>query len=461
MFQRDDNNGKISVIQYEGKNDTFVWKHPIQDFTMGSQLIVHESQEALFVKNGEALDLFSSGRYLLETQSIPMTSRLFKIPVENGDIFQAEVYFINQTVQMGIKWGTDSRVRMFDPMSGLYIEIGACGEFNLRVSDSRKLVLKLVGTDQKLSRTQLLSTGEQSGDRTGMQGYFRAMIMTYVKSFLAQSIKERAVGILEIDGYMEELSVDLKEKINLALAEYGLDMPEFYITRIMTPDDDPNFRRLKQQYADKYLKIREEEILRAEAEAKAERKAVEAAAEARANIIRTQGEAETVKIKGEAEAAVYRMKAEAEAEEMRIKGYTYAEETARKIGLGAVENGFGMGQPGRGEGGSPVGTGAGMMGDLLNLGIGLNVMSGVMGKTKDAMQPVFDNMAQMGNAVGDLMNPQGANRQGTNQPGEAPQNMNLPGSGWNCSCGAAGQTGNFCSNCGKKKEGDTNDGKEE
>lgn len=456
MFERDDKNSKISVIQYEGKNDTFVWKHPIQDFTMGSQLIVHESQEALFVKNGEALDLFPSGHYLLETQNIPMTSRLFKAPVENGDIFQAEVYFVNQTVQMGIKWGTDSRVRMFDPMSGLYIEIGACGEFNLRVSDSRKLVVKLVGAEQELSRTQLLSTGEQSGNQTGMQGYFRAMIMTYVKSFLAQSIKERAVSILEIDGYLEELSFDLKEKINRALAEYGLKMPEFYITRIMTPDDDPNFRRLKQQYADKYLKIREEEILRSEAEAKAERKAVEAAAEARVNIIRTQGEAETIKIKGEAEAAAYRMQAEAEAQEMRMKGYTYAEETARKIGLGAVENGFGMGQSGGmggdGEsGGGSIGTGAGMMGDLMNLGIGLNVMSGVMGMTKDAMQPVFDNTKQMGNAMSGLMNPQDANL----------QNVNTVSGGWNCSCGAVGQTGKFCSNCGKKKEDGTNDGKEE
>lgn len=439
MLEREDKSSKISVIQYEGKNDTFVWKHPVQDFTMGSQLIVHESQEALFVKNGEALDLFPAGHYLLETQNIPMTTRLFKAPVEKGDVFQAEVYFINQTVQMGIKWGTDSRVRMFDPMSGLYIEIGACGEFNLRVSDSRKLVIKLVGTDQALSRTQLLSTGEQSGNRTGMQGYFRAMIMTYVKTFLAQSVKERVDSILEIDEYLEQLSIDLKEKINQALMEYGLVMPEFYVTRIVTPDDDPNFKRLKQQYADKYLKVREEEILRAEAEAKAERKAVEAAGEARVNIIRTQGEAEAVKIKKEAEAAAYRMQAEAEAEAMRMKGYTYAEETARQIGLGAVGNGTGQAEAGGSS--SPVGTGDGMMGDLLKLGVGLNVMSGVMGMTKDAVQPVFDNAKQMGSASGGVMNPQSG--------------------GWNCSCGAVGQTGNFCSNCGRKKEGDTNERKQE
>ena len=430
MFGNQNETDEISVIQYTGGNDTFVWKHPIQNFTMGSQIILHESQEALFVKNGEALDLFRAVRYLLETQNIPMTSRLFKMPVDNGQIFQAEVYFINQTVQMGLKWGTDSKVRLFDPMSGLYLELGACGEFNLCVSDSRKLVLKLVGTDSKLSQSQLLSTGNQNGNLTGMHGYFRSMIMTYVKSLLAQIIKDKAINILEIDSQLEILSLELKDKINDALMEYGLFIPEFFVTRILTPDDDPNFKRLKQQYADKYLKIREEEILRAEAEAKAERKAVEAATEARMNIIRAQGQAEALKIKGEAEAAAYRMQAEAEAAEMKMKGYTYAEETARKVGVGAVENGFGS-VGGNGEGGNTGGSG--LMGDLVNLGVGLSAMSGVMGMTKDAMSPLFQATNETGQSVSNLMKPNA-------------QNVT-----WNCSCGMTGLTGNFCSNCGKKK----------
>ena len=169
------------------------------------------------------------------------------VTYDNGQIFQAEVYFINQTVQMGLKWGTDSKVRLFDPMSGLYLELGACGEFNLCVSDSRKLVLKLVGTDSKLSQSQLLSTGNQNGNLTGMHGYFRSMIMTYVKSLLAQIIKDKAINILEIDSQLEILSLELKDKINDALMEYGLFIPEFFVTRILTPDDDPNFKRLKQK----------------------------------------------------------------------------------------------------------------------------------------------------------------------------------------------------------------------
>lgn len=60
------------IIKYEGDNDTFVWKHPCEDFNTTSQLIVHESQEAVFFANGHALDLFEAGRYTLKTENLPL-----------------------------------------------------------------------------------------------------------------------------------------------------------------------------------------------------------------------------------------------------------------------------------------------------------------------------------------------------------------------------------------------------
>ena len=57
------------VIKYEGDNSTFIWKHPLEDFNSLTQLVVHESQEAIFMMNGQALDLFGPGRYTLKTQA--------------------------------------------------------------------------------------------------------------------------------------------------------------------------------------------------------------------------------------------------------------------------------------------------------------------------------------------------------------------------------------------------------
>lgn len=98
--------GLASIIKFEGDNEALIWKHPIEDFNYGSQLIVHESQEAIFFRDGQALDLFGAGRYTLETQQLPLLESLYKLPTDTEGTFHSEVYFINKTVQMSIKWGT-------------------------------------------------------------------------------------------------------------------------------------------------------------------------------------------------------------------------------------------------------------------------------------------------------------------------------------------------------------------
>ena len=403
--------GLASIIKYEGDNETLVWKHPIEDFNFGSQLIVHESQEAIFFRDGQALDLFGAGRYTLQTQQLPLLEKIYKLPTDTEGTFHSEVYFVNLATQMGIKWGTDSKVRLFDPASGLHIEIGASGEFNIRVTDSRKLLLKVVGTTGGLGQEQLLGIGNG-------KGFFRSMVMTQVKSYLAQTIKENAINILEIDEHLMSLSGALRERINAALDEYGLTMPEFYVSRIVTPDDDPNFRRMKEQYAEQYLLVRQEGIRKAEAEAAADRKAVEAQTAARMKIIGAQGEAEALKIQKQAEAEAYRMQAEAEAAEMRMKGYTYQQETSRQVGLEAMKNGLGGGA-----------NAAGALGDLAGLGVSLGAMGSVIGMTKDALSPMTQDAAQMGAAVGAAV-----------------------AGGWDCPvCGHKNITTNFCPDCGGKK----------
>ena len=67
------------IIQYEGDNQTFIWKHPREDFNWGSQLIVHESQEAVFFMNGQALDTFGPGRHTLTTQNMPIAGNVLKV----------------------------------------------------------------------------------------------------------------------------------------------------------------------------------------------------------------------------------------------------------------------------------------------------------------------------------------------------------------------------------------------
>ena len=420
-------NAAIPVsISYEGDNATFAWKHPMTDFVTGSQLIVHESQEAVFFRNGEALDSFGPGRYTLETGVLPKMDALYPLPVQ-GQMYHAEVYFVNLTTQMGIKWGTPSKVGLFDPATGMHVELGASGAFNLRVTDARKLLIKLVGTTGGLSQSDLFQSGStsatvQAGGLTAIAsasvnaGYFRTMIATKVKGNLSKIIKANRFNVLELDEHVESISLALKDAINPELAEYGLEMPEFYVANIVTPDDDPNFRRMKQQHADLYLKTREEEIRKAEAEAAFERKVVEAQTEAHMKVIGAQGEAEAARIAGQVQADVYRMQAEAEAAEMRMKGYTYQQETARQVGVEAMRNGGRAGV-------------TGVAGEAMQLGIGLGAVGSVIGMTRDAIQPVVQGIGEM------------------TQPAAGAAQLE----GWTCTCGKTGITSKFCPECGNKK----------
>lgn len=415
----------ISVIKYEGSNEVLAHKHEKEDFTIGSQLIVHESQEALFFRDGMIFDQFTAGRHTLVTNNIPKVRDYMKLGTGGINVFHCEVYFINMITQMGIRWGTDSKVRLFDPASGLHVEIGASGNYNMRVTDARKLILKLVGTTDGLIQSDITGEGKSYG--TGM---FKALIINKVKANLARIIKEENLNILEIDAYLDVLSSKLMVDINEALDEYGLTMPEFYVTSIVTPDDDPNFARLKQQFADKTLKVREEEVRKAEAEAAQQRRIVEAQTEAQLKAVNAQGDADAIRIKAQAEAEAYKMKAEAEAAEMQMKGYTYRDETARQVGLEAMQNGI--------TGGGNGGGAAGGIGDVASLGVTLGAMGGVINMTKDAMAPIMGESQKVGEGFGNVV----------------AGNTGAPAAegAWNCpSCGKAGITSRFCPDCGASR----------
>lgn len=235
------------VIKYEGDNSTFVWKHPAEDFNTNSQLIVHESQEAIFFMNGQPLDLFGSGRYTLETQNMPILNKIINLPTGGVSAFHCEVYFINKIDQMAIQWGTDSKIQYVEPTYGFPIAIGASGEMSLKVSNSKELLLRLVGTERDLSREKLVS-------------YFRAFLMARIKTYIAQTIKQDKINIFEIDEKLLEFSDELKARLIGDFDEYGISLEKFFVTRIVKPDGDPQYESFKQLHYRQYADIADAKI---------------------------------------------------------------------------------------------------------------------------------------------------------------------------------------------------------
>ncbi|MBE6639301.1 MAG: hypothetical protein E7616_07620 [Ruminococcaceae bacterium] len=435
----------LAVIRYDDDNSTFIWKHPEEDFQIGSQLIVHESQEAIFFLNGEAFDTFGPGRHTLETETLPLLNKVFNFATKKDMPFHAEVYFINYATQMGIKWGTDSRVRFVDPVSKIPFDIGASGEINLKVKNGRKLLVTLVGVAAGLLRNDF---GAQDGGRGNKQAkssapvmvkgatyyslsdFFRAPLMSEVKSSLASAIVTKQINIFEIDMYLETLSGYLREKIAPIFEEYGLEVPQFYVSNVSLPDDDRNFQELKTLQTKAYLDVKAEEVRHNIAKAERDRRITEEETEAQLEIIRAQNRAQAQKISAEAEAASERMKGLAEAEVMKEKGYSEKDiieadvqkEYARS--LGKINANLGSG------GGTSGGGGGSVASDFINLAVGMKIAENVVGK--------LDNMAA----------PLGEKQQAA--PSEKTEKTQPAQESWKCSCGAENK-GAFCGSCGKPR----------
>lgn len=304
-----------SVIKYEGNNRTFVWKYPEEDFNTSSQLIVHESQEAIFFKDGKALDLFGAGRYTLETQNIPIIGRLLNIATGGETPFHCEVYFINKTEQLNIKWGTDTKVQYIEPTYNFPISVGACGEMCLTVNDSRKLLTKIVGTQNELTQEQVVMM-------------FKGFLMTKIKPYIAKQMRENKINIFEIDEHLQEFSNDLKQMLVVDFDDYGVELSKFIVTTFMKPEDDPMFRKFKDLYFRNYADV----------------------AEAKLN-----QQVELIKAETSAQKVVIDSKAQAT--KRAQEGYTYQQERGFDVARDLAKNDA--------------------KGQFTNLGIGLGTMAGV------------------------------------------------------------------------------------
>lgn len=305
------------VLKYEGDNSTFIWKHPSEDFNSLTQLIVHESQEAIFFMNGQALDLFGAGRYTLETQNIPKIGKLLNRATGDTTPFHCEVYFINKTEQMSIKWGTDSKVQYIDPQYGFPLSIGASGEMSLRAEDSRKLLLKLVGTENYLGQQKLVS-------------FFRAFLMTRVKTYIAQVIKANAINIFEIDENLTAFSENIHKLLIPDFADYGISLERFFVTNIVKPDGDKQYEKFKELHFRQYADIAEAKLRQ------------------QTDIIYAQTEAQKVVIDSQAQAT-----------KRAQEGYTYAQERGFDVAEKVAQNEA--------------------VGQFTNMGVGLGTMAGVGG----------------------------------------------------------------------------------
>lgn len=214
----------VDIIEWtDDSRDTMVWRFPRHDneIKMGAQLIVRESQIAVFVNEGRIADVFAAGTYTLETRNVPILSTLKGWKHGFDSPFKAEVYFVNTRQFTDFKWGTKNPVMLRDPEFGP-VRLRAFGGFAARVVDPPRFLAELVGTDS-LFRTE------------EVENYLRQMIVSRLGNALATAARD--IPVLDLAGHQHELGVRLASTLSADMASVGLEIPHFNIENISLPPE--------------------------------------------------------------------------------------------------------------------------------------------------------------------------------------------------------------------------------
>ncbi|MFC0280864.1 SPFH domain-containing protein [Falsigemmobacter intermedius] len=211
----------IDVIHWvDDTRDTMVWRFERYDHAImyGAKLTVREGQAAVFVHEGQIADVFGPGLYQLETNNMPIMTALqhwdhgFKSP------FKSEIYFVNTTRFTGQKWGTRNPLMLRDPEFGP-LRLRAFGAYSLRVIDPAKFMQEIVGTDGEFTTEEITV-------------HIRDVI---VQEF-TRAVASSGIPALDMAANLGDLSKIVKEAMEPAVAQYGLELPDFVIENISLPE---------------------------------------------------------------------------------------------------------------------------------------------------------------------------------------------------------------------------------
>lgn len=213
------------VIKFGGAPDDLVWKYSGEEFNTTSQLIVDETHQAVLVIDGQAADLFSSGRHTLSVPNIPLVNKIINIPTGGVSPFPCKVFYITQVHQMDLLWGTQGAITLEDPLYQIFLHVMLHGSLSFSISDSRKFLIKLAGFRNVFKSKDLVQS-------------FRGLISSHVKDIISKIMINGDLSYFMINANLFEISGVVKERLDAIFEEYGIRIEFFNIETIEVDEKD-------------------------------------------------------------------------------------------------------------------------------------------------------------------------------------------------------------------------------
>lgn len=213
----------LDLIQYtdEGSNEIVhrVPENGAGEFRLGSQLVVRESQQAVFFRDGKALDVFGPGRHTLSTNNIPLLGGLIGGLFGGDSPFTAEVYFINMREFTDMKWGSTQPITFRDTDFGM-VRLRSFGTYSMRVKDPQLLVNQVVGARGSYTTAQI-------------EDFLRSVIIQDFTDILA----DVQTSLLDLPKMNREMSDGVRASLADDFARYGFELTSFQIQAITPPEE--------------------------------------------------------------------------------------------------------------------------------------------------------------------------------------------------------------------------------
>lgn len=213
----------MDVIQHQDRSgQTMVARWPANgtaDIRLGSQLIVEESQQAVFFRDGKALDTFGPGRHTLATQNIPLIAGIFGIPFGGKSPFQAAVVFVSTRTFLDLKWGTKEPVPFRDQELAM-VRLRAFGKYAVRIANAQQFVNTVVGT-----------MGLYSTER--LEDWFRDVIVARLTDVLGENL----TSVFDLPRLYDELAMGLKARVAEDFTKYGIELVDLYMGAVTPPEE--------------------------------------------------------------------------------------------------------------------------------------------------------------------------------------------------------------------------------